>query len=152
MLKREKNNSTHGVASSTRIQLPASTYRLAVRKDYDIADCSLFPALSSPPSGTSSFRIRCPSIIAVKIFRRSDWVYVKQDSARIRTKQPTDEAFLPSTTNSEKMAAVTSRWNTYTDGLSLLAKGFGNWLQALNYARARQKIAARSRNFLKSRK
>ncbi|GFS91231.1 hypothetical protein NPIL_671511 [Nephila pilipes] len=110
MLKRKKkNNSTHGVASSTRIQLPASTYRLAVRKDYDIADCSLFPALSSPPSGTSSFRIRCPSIIAVKIFRRSDWVYVKQDSARIRTKQPTDEAFLPSATNSEKMAAVTSR-------------------------------------------
>lgn len=148
--KRLRKKQLHTESPETRV-----SYSLLLLSDWllerecNIADCSGVPPDSLPPCRTSSFRIRCPSIIAVMESERSYWMELASDSACFNTKQPTDMAFLQPATNSEKMVAVTSHRSTYTDGLSLLAEGFGNWLGAPNYAWKRQKVSTRSRNFLK---
>lgn len=131
-----------------RFLLSAPSLRLTPRKR--VRHSRLFRVSPDfyPPSGTSSFRIRCPSIMAVTESARSDWVALRSDSACAGIKQPTDTAFLRPAANSEKMAIVTSHRSTYTDGLSLLAEGLENWLGAPNYAWKREtKGSVRSRNF-----
>lgn len=136
----KKKTTPRGVPRYMRFLLSAPSLRLTLRKRVRHSRLFWVSPDFSPPYGTSSFRIRCPSIMAVMESGRFHWAEPSSSSACNSTKQPTDMAFLQIAANSEKMASVTSHRSTYTDGLSLLAEGFRNWLGAPNYAWTRQRV------------